>query len=233
MLKCESVCKSFGSLKAVNNISFKLKSGIIKGLIGPNGSGKTVLINTISGVPYHCDSGSILFNGRNIEKFKPADICKLGLARTFQMITFFPSLTVEKNLLVGSSSVGTDYKVVDEALRATELWKKRFIKASRLLSTFELKKLMLASCLSVNPKLIILDEPLAGLSEEEVIKTLKIINDINQTGITMLVIEHKIKELVGICHNMFVLHLGKVIAEGEPEEVINARDVLQAYFGGA
>lgn len=230
-LECRSVSKSFGSLKALDEVSFKLEGPIIKGLIGPNGSGKTVLLNVISKVPYGSDRGAIFFNGKRIDKLKPSQICRLGIARTFQTITFFPSLTVEQNLLVGANSVGVGREVVNEALSFTGLMDKRHVKAEKL-SVFELKNLMIATALALDPKLLLLDEPLSGLSEDEVVQTLRIIKAINESGRALLVIEHKISELVDLCRELLVLHLGHVIADGQPEKVINTAEVLAAYFGG-
>lgn len=230
-LDVQNVTKSFGSLKALDNVTFKLKGAIINGLIGPNGSGKTVLINVITKVPYGPDSGKNFFNGTRIDTLKPSQISKLGIARTFQTIAFFSSLTVEQHLLVGVNSIGSNLEVLNEALKLTDLQEKKIIKADKL-SVFELKKLMIATALSLDPKLILVDEPLSGLSEEEVLHMLKILKRINETGRAILVIEHKIDEIVDLCDKLLVLHLGKVIADGKPEEVINKKEVLMAYFGG-
>jgi len=229
-LICKNVVKRFGSLKALAGVSFSIERPIIKGLIGPNGSGKTVLLNVISKVPYGPDEGVILFNGKRIDKAAPQQICRLGIARTFQTITFFPSLTVEQNLLVGANSIGVRREIVNEALNITDLQDKRYTKAMNL-SVFELKKLMIATALALDPKLLLLDEPLGGLSEDEVNVTLRIIQDINATGRALLVVEHKIRELVDICKELFVLHLGRVIADGPPQKVINSTEVFSAYFG--
>jgi branched-chain amino acid transport system ATP-binding protein len=230
-LICRGVVKSFGALKALAGVSFIIEGPIIKGLIGPNGSGKTVLLNVISKVPYGPDEGVILFNGMRIDKLTPQQICRLGIARTFQTTTFFPSLTVEQNLLVGATSIGVGKEIIDKALNITNLHTKRDIKAANL-SIFELKKLMLAAALAIDPKLLLLDEPLSGLSEDEIDEMLKIIQYINATGKALLVIEHKISELAEICKELLVLHLGQVIADGPPEEVINSAEVFSAYFGG-
>jgi len=223
--------KSFGSLKALGGVSFSIEGSIIKGLIGPNGSGKSVLLNVISKVPYGPDEGVILFNGERIDKLTPQKICRLGIARTFQTTMFFPSLTVEQNLLVGANSIGVKREIINEALNITSLQGKRYTKAMNL-SVFEVKKLMIATALALDPKLLLLDEPLGGLSEDEVSLTLKIIHEINATGRALLVVEHKLRELVDICKELFVLHLGHVIADGPPEKVINSAEVFSAYFGG-
>jgi ABC-type branched-subunit amino acid transport system ATPase component len=128
-LICRGVVKSFGALKALAGVSFTIEGPIIKGLIGPNGSGKTVLLNVISKVPYGPDEGVILFNGMRIDKLTPQQICRLGIARTFQTTTFFPSLTVEQNLLVGATSIGVGKEIIDKALNITNLHTKRDIKA--------------------------------------------------------------------------------------------------------
>jgi branched-chain amino acid transport system ATP-binding protein len=229
-LECINVSKNFGSLRALHDVTFKLREGQINGLIGPNGSGKSVLINCISGVPYYPDKGEIKFFDKNIENLKPSERCRLGIARTFQNITYFPSLTVKQNISIGNFSTETEEKFTDYALKTTDLWEKQDYIASEL-SVFELKSLMIAQCLGMNPKLILIDEPLGGLSEEEAIKTIEFIRNINKNGITLLVIEHKIRELIDCCDKMFVLQLGQKIAEGNPEEIINNEKVINAYFG--
>jgi ABC-type branched-subunit amino acid transport system ATPase component len=229
-LECVDVDKSFGLLKALDKVTFKLEGSIIKGLVGPNGSGKSTLINTITNVPYGADRGKIIFNGRNIERAKPQEICKNGIGRTFQGLTFFPSLTVEQNLLVGSSAVGTSDEVVRNALDVTELSEKRHLKSSAL-SVFELKRLMIATSLSIDPKLVLLDEPLSGLSEEESNQTLEIVRKINKMDKAVLIIEHKLRKVLNLCDELLVLHLGKVLADGKPGEVIKREEVARAYFG--
>ncbi len=228
--ECIGVSKHFGSLTALDDISFAIDGPIIKGLIGPNGSGKTVLLNVISKIPYGPDGGEIVFDGQHIEKMKPAEICKLGIARTFQTPVLFPSLTVEQNLLVGLNSVGAGHDTLQEAISIAGLCEKRDVKGSQL-SILESKNLMIATALSLNPKLVLLDEPLGGLSEGESIKTIEMIRRINETGRGVLVIEHKLRELVGLCSELLVFHLGKKIVEGVPAEVVKEEQVLSAYFG--
>ncbi len=227
-LECKNVAKHFGSLKALDNVTFALAGPIIKGLIGPNGSGKTVLLNSITGIPYGPDSGSISFGGKSIEKLRPTQICRLGIARTFQTLTFFPSLTVEQNLLVATA--GTNKDAVEKALGITDLGQKRSMKAGGL-GVFDLKKLMIATSLGLDPRLLLLDEPLSGLSEEESLQTVAILKQINDAGIALLVVEHKLRKVVDLCSELFVMHLGKVIAEGDPSQVMNREEVLKAYFG--
>jgi branched-chain amino acid transport system ATP-binding protein len=230
-LECQRISKSFGSLKALDNVTFRLEAGKIKGLIGPNGSGKTTLINAVSGVPYGPDSGKILFGGRNIAELKPRQICMLGIARTFQAAAFFPTLTVEENVLVGSKSIGAADDAVQEALRITGLSKKKSLEA-RSLPIYDLKRLMIAASLGMEPKLLLVDEPLAGLSEEETLEMINILKTINESGLALLVIEHKLGKILDLCHELLVLHLGKIIADGEPRKAIASPGVVAAYFGG-
>jgi branched-chain amino acid transport system ATP-binding protein len=212
-------------------VTFKLNGSKAKGLVGPNGSGKSTLMNVITGVPYRSDGGTITLDGRNIEKLRPQQICRLGIARTFQTITFFPSLTVEQNVLVGSSSVGASHEVVHDALGITGLSEKKAVMAKNL-AVVDLKKLMIAAGLGVDPKILLLDEPLGGLSEEETSNTLEVIKSINETGRALLVVEHKLGKLMDLCDELLVLHLGNVIGDGEPMKVINTEEVLTAYLGG-
>ncbi len=229
-LECVNVSKSFGLLKALDNVTFKLDGPIIKGLVGPNGSGKSTLINIITNVPYGTDGGKVIFNGKSVERAKPQEVCKIGIGRTFQGLTFFPSLTVRQNLLVGSYSVGAPEEVVRNALELTGLSPKSDMKSSNL-AVFELKKLMIATCLSLDPKLLLLDEPLSGLSEEESTETLEIVRKINRMERAILIIEHKLNKVLNLCDELLVLHLGKVLADGRPLEVIRREEVARAYFG--
>ena len=229
-LELHRVCKSFGSLRALDNVTFRLSGRSITGLIGPNGAGKSVLINVITKVPYGPDSGEIFFNGVRIDVLKPSEISRLGIARTFQTIAYFPSLTVEKHLLIGAITSGVDRSYIDEVLELVELDGKRDVEAGSL-SVFELKRLMIASALSLNPRLVFIDEPLSGLSEEEVLEMLDILRRINEGGRALVIIEHKIDEIIDLCERMIVLHLGRIIADGKPDEVTNDREVLMAYFG--
>jgi branched-chain amino acid transport system permease protein len=155
----------------------------------------------------------------------------LGIARTFQAAAFFPTLTVEQNVLVGSNSIGAAYEVVQEALRITGLTKKKSLEA-RSLPICDLKRLMIAASLGMEPKVLLVDEPLAGLSEEETLEMIHLLEAINESGLALLVIEHKLGKILDFCDALMVLHLGKIIAEGEPRSVIASPDVVAAYFGG-
>jgi branched-chain amino acid transport system ATP-binding protein len=230
ILELYNVCKNFGSLKALDNVTLKLTGTKITGLIGPNGAGKSVLINVITKVPYGPDRGKIIFNDTRIDVLKPTEISKLGIARTFQTIAFFPSLTVQQHLEVGAITSGVEPGYIKEVLDLVELGGKKREKTGNL-SVFDLKRLMIASALSLDPKLIFIDEPLSGLSEEEVLEMLEILRRINETGRALVIIEHKIDEIMSLCERMIVLHLGRIIADGRPEEVTSNKDVLMAYFG--
>lgn len=229
-LECRGVSKRFGALNALKDVTFELHGDKIKGLVGPNGSGKTTLVNVITGVPYRAEGGTISFNGRNIQRLSAREICRLGICRTFQAITVFPSLTVEQNVLVGAKSVGRNDNVVHDALDLTGLSQKKASFAAKL-PLFEVKNLMIATALGVDPKLVILDEPLSGLSEEESVQTLDIIKKIRESGRAVLLIEHKLAKVLDLCDELLVLHLGKVIGDGEPRKTIQTHEVLTAYLG--
>ncbi len=218
----KNITKKFGELIAVDNVSFNVKRGECVGIIGPNGAGKTTLFNIISGF-LKPDSGKIEFNGVNITKKRPCTIAKLGLIRTFQLIRVFKNLTVKENLLI----VDSDYK---EILEATDLWDKRNYVAGKL-SQGELRRLSIAIALAAKPKLLMLDEPFSGLDPVEGKKLSDIIKSLNDNGTTLIIIEHKLKELFEIVRRVLVLNFGKIIFEGSPSDVKSSREVINAYLG--
>ncbi len=224
MLKVEKITKKFGEIRALNGVSFNVSRGEILGIIGPNGAGKTTLFSIISGF-LKPDSGDIKLNGRSIVGKKPNQLVKMGLVRTFQIIRVFKHMTVEENVEVANFNGRTS-----EILKSIGLWNKRNMLA-RNLSQGELRRLSIGMALATNPKILLLDEPFSGLSPKEAEDLDRIIRELNENGITQIIIEHKLKELFNLAERVLVLNFGKVIFEGSPDEAVRNEDVIRAYLG--
>jgi branched-chain amino acid transport system ATP-binding protein len=237
ILECQGVSKHFGGIKAVDNVDLQVKQGEILGLIGPNGSGKTTLVNVISGI-YSPNNGKVLYKGELISGLRPHKISRMGIARTFQIDKPFRNLTVHENVNVGmlfgrghkKRSMHSLKEGVDELLKLVGLWGKRDMLATDL-TVPDRKRLELAKALAMEPNVILLDEVMAGLNTREIGEAMELIKDINQQGKTILVIEHVMKAIVGICHRILVLSQGKKIAEGDCETVMNDEAVIKVYLG--
>ncbi len=225
MLKVVKVTKRFGEIRALNGVSFEVKRGEMLGIIGPNGAGKTTLFGIISGF-IKPDSGDVRLNGRSIVGKKPSKLVKMGLVRTFQIIRVFRHMTVEENIEVANS----DGKA-SEVLKEVGLWNKRKMLAKNL-SQGELRRLSIGMALATNPKVLLLDEPFSGLSPKEAKDLSAVVRNLNENGLTEVIIEHKLKELFDLAERVVVLNFGKVIFEGHPEEVVRNEDVIRAYLGG-
>ena len=237
MLEGEKVNKRFGGLSAVSDFDFSIEQGQITGLIGPNGSGKSTLFNLIAGF-YTADSGRIRFNGKDITKFKAYQIAKLGIARTFQIVRPFQELNVLENVAVaalyGTENMPTISKgneMALEILKFVGLEAKKNTPIHDLVAV-EVKRLELARALAVKPKLLLLDEAFSGLSDTEVKEAIELIYRIrDDLGITVFLIEHVMKAVMGTCEKIMVMHYGVKLTEGKPEEVANHPGVIKAYLG--
>jgi len=236
ILRVSALSKHFGGISAVNNVSFEVGKGEILGLIGPNGSGKTTLFNLISGL-YRPDSGRIIFMGEDITKKQPHEICRKGIARTFQLVRAFPNMTVLENVVVGSI-FGGGIKDLDVALNESRRICEFVGLAGkedtpvRNLTAVDKKLTELARALAMKPKLLLIDELMAGLNPVETEQAMALLKRIREQGITIFWIEHMIKAVVGISDRIMVMNHGMKIAEGRPDEVVNDVRVIEVYLGG-
>jgi len=235
LLELEGVSKFFGGLVALDAVDIKVSTGEIVGLIGPNGAGKTTLFNVISG-SYHPEQGKVFFQGNEITGFKPHRTCYQGIARTFQIPKPFLRLTVLENMMVGAyfgSRLGKrkeTFEKVIEILQWAGLEKKPLMPAESL-NLVERKKLEVARALSTNPKLILLDEVIAGLNPTEASEMISFITKLRASGLTIFMIEHLMKVIMNLSDRIVVLHYGKKLSEGTPKEVANNPEVIEAYLG--
>jgi len=233
VLEGRKITKSFGGLMSLRDVDIAIEEGRIIGLIGPNGAGKTTLFNVITGF-YRSDGGTIRFLEHDIARLSRNRICRLGLTRTFQIVKPFSTMTVLENVLVGAlnsiHNVAGASDLAEETLRFTGLWERRDEMAGTLTLSAR-KRLEIARALATRPRLLFLDEVMAGLNPTEVKEAIDLIRRIRSGGVTVLMIEHIMKAIMSLCDRIVVLHLGEKIAEGTPEEITSDRAVIQAYLG--
>lgn len=249
LLKINNVSMYFGGLKAIEDLSFSIDRGEIRGLIGPNGAGKTTLFNVISGV-YRSTSGSIVFKDKDIRKLKPHQTTRLGIVRTFQAITLFKNFSVLKNVIVGCH-LHSNYNFWGALLNTIDTKnseKENERKAMEILEFMGLaqyknelaanlphghqRALGVSIAVAAEPELLMLDEPCTGMNTEETAEMVGLINKIRNRGITLLLIEHDMKVVMGICDIITVINFGVKIAEGTPKKIQNDEGVYEAYLGG-
>jgi branched-chain amino acid transport system ATP-binding protein/branched-chain amino acid transport system permease protein len=233
ILEVRGVSKSFGGLKAVQRVSFSIERGAVVGIIGPNGAGKTTLFNLLNGF-LHPDEGTVVFEGRDVIGKRPNAISRMGIGRTFQIVRPFPRMTVFDNIVVGAyaaSSTGMEADALAaEAIALVGLSADAHLLASGLTSK-QLRLLELARALAGKPKLLLLDETLAGLGAQEVEDILAVIRRVAATGITVVIIEHTMHAMVRLVERFIVLDHGAVVASGTPHEVTKNPAVIEAYLG--
>ena len=233
ILKLEGLTKEFGGLRAIDNLSMEIGAGDIMGLIGPNGAGKSTAFNCIAGV-YTPTAGRIFFKGENINGKKPWDLCKKGLARTFQIVKPFASKTVLYNVTVGSfATCERRSEAEDKALQVLKflnLDDKKDICAGNL-TIADRKRLEIARAMATEPQLLLLDEVMAGLRPSEVDEVVEMIRKIRESGVTILLIEHIMRAIMALSDRVVVIQFGKKISEGTPEQVANDPNVIKAYLG--
>lgn len=236
LLRVDNIIKHFGSLSVLDGISFTVEERQILGIAGPNGAGKTTLFNLISGL-LPLSGGDIYFREQKISNLKPYQICILGITRTFQIPVVFPNLTVRKNVSVGTIfgnrnlSRKNQGEVIDRILNLLEIEQIQASYADRL-NLYHKKLVMLAAAVATNPQLLLLDEPLAGLTYAEIEHFMRILKKLNEEQrITLIIIEHLIDWLRFISREMLIIHNGTIMALGPPEQVVKDASVIEIYLG--
>lgn len=233
LLRVEGVSKSFGGLRAVHRVSFNLAEGEILGLIGPNGAGKTSLFHVVSGF-LQPDEGSVTYAGESLAGLRPHEICQRGMVRTFQIARPFLRLSVLENVVVGALKRVAHRRqaqaIAEKILDLTDLTGKAGTPGHSL-TLSDRKRLELARALATRPKVLLLDEVMAGLNPTETGRLIDLIRTIHGRGITILLIEHVMKAVMALSQRVLVLNYGELIAEGGPEEVVRDRKVIEAYLG--
>ena len=237
MLKCTEVSKQFGGLQALKKVEFTLNINEITGLVGPNGSGKSTLLNVISGV-YNPDSGKIIFLEEDITKLPPYKICSKGITKTSQTVQSFPEMTAVDNVLISvlfnqkkSQNKTRVISKAQELLGFVGLGKEKFDVPAKNLNVVELRRIQLAKALATNPKLLLLDELLTGLTPAECDEAIELIKQINKQGVTILIVEHVMRVIMGLCDRVIVLQHGEKICEGTPKQVCADENVVKVYLG--
>ena len=233
MLKLEAVTKRFGGLTAVREVSLEVREGDLLGIIGPNGAGKTTLFNMISGF-YRPDEGRILYEGRDVTGLPPHAICRLGLTRTFQIVKPFGNLSVRDNVMIGAltrrASVREARADAERVIDVCGLGPHAGAHA-RALPLALRKRLEVARALATQPRLLLLDEVMAGLNPTELVAMIDLVRRLHAEGLTLIVIEHVMAAMMRLAQRIVMLHHGDKIAEGTPREIASDRRVIDAYLG--
>ncbi len=248
MLKIESMTKIFGGLTALQDVSFSISAGDITGIIGPNGAGKTTLFNVVTGI-YDPTSGKVYYDGKDITGFSPEKLARLGLVRTFQGIELFGQMTVLENVMVGLHTKSQSGIIASALKLPAHLREERQIR-ERAISWLEFagiadlagmkaanlpfgkgRLLEIARAMAVEPRIILLDEPAAGLNSRETSDLALLIKRIKDAGITVALVEHDMELVMGICSRIVVLNLGHKLAEGTPRQIQEDEQVITAYLG--
>ena len=233
VLEVKAISKRFGGLQAVSEASLEAQAGRITGLIGPNGAGKTTLFAIMAGF-LRPDSGSVQFDGRDITGLAPHRICRLGLVRTFQIVQPFGALSVRENIAVGSHlherARGRALQQAEAVARQVGM-EAQLDKPAQGLTIAGRKRLELARALATQPKLLLLDEVMAGLTPTEVNEIVAVIKSIRDAGVTILLIEHVMQAVMSLSDDIYVLNQGRIIAHGAPRQIASDPQVIEAYLG--
>ena len=244
ILNVENLSKYFGGVTAVDGVSFQLKDGEFLGIIGPNGAGKTTLLNMITGF-LEPNTGKVFYRGKDITGWKPHRICELGMARTLQMVRPFYNLPAFKNIVIplcspralkySGSKYGERDDIALDYLEEVGFERDTSVpyKPAGILPHGYVKRLELARALAMQPELLVLDELFSGMSMSEVASTMFIIERLRVKGITIIMVEHRIKELIRVADRLLLLNFGKKILEGTPKEVVNSKEAIEAYLGAS
>lgn len=233
LLEAHGITKRFGGLVAVNDFDIEVERGEIVGLIGPNGAGKTTAFNLISGF-MKPTAGEVYFKGKNITDLRPDQVCKLGLARTFQVVKPFAQLSVSENIMVGAynrtNSKKEARKSTEEIIHFLGMEDVEDAPAGSLSVAYR-KRLELAKTLATDPEIILLDEGMAGLRPKETDEIIDLVRQVSQRGISLLLVEHVMKVIMALAERIVVIHHGKKLAEGTPKEITSNPEVIDAYLG--
>ena len=248
MLRLEGITKVFGGLIALEEVSFSVEDGTITGIIGPNGAGKTTLFNIVSGI-YPQNSGNVYLGGKNISRFAPEKLARLGLVRTFQNVELFGQMTVLENVMVGlhtkskSGILSCAFKLPGH-IREEKYIRERslqWLEFTGMVDSAEVKAgnlpfgqgrlLEIARALALEPRMILMDEPAAGLNSHETIGLAALIRRIRESGVTVVLVEHDMDLVMDVCDTVVVLNLGRKLAEGTPREIQENTAVITAYLG--
>jgi branched-chain amino acid transport system ATP-binding protein len=234
ILELLNLNKNFGGLTVTKDLNLTVRTGQIFGIIGPNGAGKSTLFNEISGY-IRPDSGAVKFCGTNITGLPPNKVCKLGIGRTFQIVKPFPNKDVLYNVVVGAfartNKLDEAKETANNVVKMVGLEKRKNILAKNL-TIVDRKRLEFAKALSTKPKLLLLDEILAGLTPSEIEEAIDLIREIKRSGITIIMIEHVMQAVMAVCEQVLVINYGEKIAEGTPECITKNQDVISCYLGG-
>ena len=233
LLSIANVSKRFRGLVAVDRVSCDVMAGEIFAVIGPNGAGKTTLFSTIAGA-LKADEGEIRFGGERIDGLRPDEVCRRGVARTFQIVRPFPALTVEDNIMVGAllrtADVAQAAATTQDVMRRLDLFDKR-ARIAKSLTLPDRKRLEVARALATAPQLLLLDEVMAGLRPTETDRMVAILRELNGQGLTILLIEHVMRAVMALASRVLVLHHGAAIALGKPSDVVREPAVVESYLG--
>jgi branched-chain amino acid transport system ATP-binding protein len=241
LLACAGITKRFGAMAAVNALSFEVRAGEVLGIGGPNGAGKTTMFDVVTGLTMP-DDGQVSFDGRDVTRMKPQELCHRGLVRTFQLNAGYDTLSARENVLVGAYFGARN--VVIPGLRVSRAARARAETAMDLvgladvrralvknLPVYQRKLLMIASALATEPKLLMMDEPVGGLNPHEIDDVMKVVARVRASGVTIVLIEHVMRFLVALSDRVLIMHHGEKIYEGAPEGLVRDRTVIEVYLG--
>jgi len=233
LLEVKELSKHFGGVVALDGVNIKVDKGELVGIIGPNGAGKTTLYNCVTGF-YPPTSGRVFFDGKDVTGLPSHRLCRMGMARTFQIPRPFMSMTLLENVMVGALGVGMSLREAREKAKEIVSFLKLEEQANKPISKLNFnyrRRCELARALATNPKLLMLDETFAGLNPSEIDEMVKLVRKIHESGVTIMLTEHVMKVVMSLAERIVVLHQGRVIVEGSPKEVVNDSRVVEAYLG--